>query len=402
MSIKNKIHWIFLRLIKFFAGLVPKDKELILFFAWFGQKYADNTKYPFGYMLSHSDYKVYWFTKNQQVYKELVSKKIPVVYSKDIKGIWMQLRAIMLVSTIQSSDFLQSLINKCILLDLDHGFPGKPVGLAQPTVTDEWRRFYYFSLKNVDFYQTASSRFVVDYASRCYDIKPDHFLFTNKPRIDVLFNSELQEEYIEQINNIKNNRKAIVYLPTHRACGKIKMPLMDILDLEKLQNICEKKNVVFLIKKHFYHRNEIEDLSMYPNIVDISQTNIDTQVLLSQTDVLVTDFSSCFNDYLALNRPIIFYAYDYDDYLKNERDYYWKYDKIDAGYTCQNKADFSKAIANIISDMNDSVHESGRKKMREVYFDKEVEMGTTRKVIATKIDQLIKGVYTPFDWNLKS
>lgn len=119
---------------------------------------------------------------------------------------------------------------------------------------------------------------------------------------------------------------------------------------------------------------------------------------MSQTDVLVTDFSSCYNDFLALNRPIIFYAFDYEDYLIHDRDYYWKYDKINAGYTCKSKDEFTNALMNVSKDFQDTLHQSGRLQMREIYFDHEVEMGTTREKLTSLIGQLIDGTYTPYDW----
>lgn len=395
------LSWHIRRFIKYVVGVIPKNKNLLLFSAWFGQKYADSTMYQFEYMLNNTTYNVYWFTKNKDLFKQLKGKNIPVVYSKSLKGFWLQSRAIMLLSTVQTCDFNQYLLNKCIFLDLDHGFPGKPVGLSQPTVNDGWRKWYNFFLKGLDFYQTASSRFVVDYLSPCYNVQPDHYLFCNKPRIDVLFNADLQKSCIDDINKIKANRKALVYLPTHRACGKNAMPMNEILDLKAIQKCCEETNSVFIIKKHFYHKHEVENLDNYPNIIDITQSQIDTQILLSQTDVLVTDFSSCYNDFLALNRPIIFYAFDYEDYLIHDRDYYWKYDKINAGYTCKSKDEFTNALMNVSKDFQDTLHQSGRLQMREIYFDHEVEMGTTREKLTSLIGQLIDGTYTPYDWTKK-
>ena len=53
------------------TGLVPKDKNLILFSAWFGEKYADSSMYLFEYFLKNSQYTVYWFSKNRELYEDL-------------------------------------------------------------------------------------------------------------------------------------------------------------------------------------------------------------------------------------------------------------------------------------------------------------------------------------------
>ena len=385
--------------LKVIVGCVPKNKNLLLFSAWFGKKYTDNTRYLFEYMQHHSAKKVYWYTKDENLYRELIAQNIPVVYSKTLKGVWYQCRAILLVSTVQTNDFNWLLLSKCIYLDLGHGFPGKPVGLLMPKAKGKWTKWFKYSKYNIDFYETASSRFVVDYISPCYDVKPDHFIFSNKPRIDVLFNEDLRKGINSKIDKVKSSKRLITYLPTHRSSGRKEMDLSKIFDLKQLQLFCEQTNSVFVIKKHFFHRAEQSDLIMYPNIFDFTQDDLDTQVLLAQTDILVTDFSSCFIDFLALDKPIVFYAYDYDDYMANERDYYWKYDMVNGGYTAKTYREFLLALFELSKDWSDSKHKDGRLEMRRFYFDDEVEMGTSREKLCKIIDQLIKGTYVPFDWS---
>ena len=389
---------------KFLMGFIPKDKSLILFSAWFGKKYGDSSMYEFEYFLKHSNKKVFWYTKNKTLYKDLKRRHIPVLYSKSLKGIWYQIRACMLVSAIQFDDFSPYFLKNCIYLDLDHGFWGKDVGLKLPAALkpgSTWSSWYLLCKKEVEMYQTASSKSTVEHWSPCFDVHPDHYIFCNKPRIDVLFDKDLQQGKNEIVDRIKGRKKMVVYLPTHRSSGRKQMPLHKILDFDKIQKLCEQYDFLFVIKKHFYHRNEIEDLNNYPNIFDITQENIDTQVLLTQADVLVTDFSSCFIDFLALDRPIIFYAFDYDEYMENERDYYWKYDKITGGFTTKTKDEFMMALGSITNDWTDSYHSGGRKLMREQYFDPDVEMGNTRAKLMGIMEQLIEGTYVPFDWTKK-
>ncbi len=387
--------------LKSIVGVIPKNKRLILFSAWFGEKYSDNSKFLFDYMRENSCYTVYWYTKNRSLYEELTKKHIPVLYAKSWKAIWYQCRAIMCVSTVQTSDFNCLFLNNCYYLDLGHGFPGKPTGLMQPTVNKNWVKWFQFTKKGLRYYETAASYFTVVYTGPCYDVQPDHFVFSNKPRIDVLFDKELRKGFNASIDKIKSNKRLITYLPTHRSCGKKVMDISKIFDLNSLQLFCEQTDSVFLIKKHFYHNSESTDLIKYPNIFDVTSEEIDTEVLLAQSDVLVTDFSSCFIDFLALNRPILFYAYDYDDYMANERDYYWKYDMIDGGYTSKDYRDFLLSLFELSKDWKDTIHNNGRLEMRRMYFDDDVEMGTSREKLCHVIDQMINGSYEPYDWSTK-
>ena len=48
------------------------------------------------------------------------------------------------------------------------------------------------------------------------------------------------------------------------------------------------------------------NVTAYPDIIK----------LLHLTDVLITDYSSVFMDYVLLDKPCIFYPYDYEEYIK--------------------------------------------------------------------------------------
>lgn len=383
------------------SGLVPKKKNLILCTAWFGKKYGDSSMYFFEYLLDNSKYEVYWYAQDKELYKNLLSQKLPVVYSNSFKGYWYQMRAKVLISSVQFDDYNPYLINRCIYLDLGHGFPGKPGGLMTPGISTNSRNRILRLQKSTEFYQVAPSRYCADCSHYYFATAYERIIFANKPRIDVLFSKALQRRINTLVDTIKDGRRAIVYMPTHRSCGQVKMNIEEILDLKSIQELCREKNFVFIIKKHYYHRNEDDLTKDYSNIFDISNEVIDSQVLLSQADILITDFSSCYVDYLALNRPIIFYAFDYDDYLSNERDYYWKYDRITAGYTIKDKEKLNRAIEDITNDWEDTKHFEGRSAMKSTYFDDKVEMGTSREKLAKVITDLINGTYVPFNWNSK-
>src|SRR5690606_16745716 len=54
------------------------------------------------------------------------------------------------------------------------------------------------------------------------------------------------------------------------------------------------------------------------------------QELLVSADILITDYSTVFFDFSLLHRPIIFYAYDLEDY-KAQRDFYYDYENLVPG-----------------------------------------------------------------------
>ena len=65
--------------------------------------------------------------------------------------------------------------------------------------------------------------------------------------------------------------------------------------------------------------------SLRHRIIDVS-SHPDIQELYLASDVLITDYSSVFFDYSLLRRPIIFYAYDLENYRDNLRGFYLDYE----------------------------------------------------------------------------
>ena len=63
------------------------------------------------------------------------------------------------------------------------------------------------------------------------------------------------------------------------------------------------------------------------NVTDKDFDNLYTCV--KDMDVLMTDFSSIYIDYLLVKKPIILAPFDYDDYITGERPLYFDYDNLE-------------------------------------------------------------------------
>ena len=83
-----------------------------------------------------------------------------------------------------------------------------------------------------------------------------------------------------------------------------------------------------MLKLHPFLAARMSGLSA-PNILQVSPVS-DIYPLLSHFDVLLTDYSSIFFDYLLLDRPIVFYPYDMDSY-RSGRELLFDYDAMTPG-----------------------------------------------------------------------
>jgi CDP-glycerol glycerophosphotransferase (TagB/SpsB family) len=117
-----------------------------------------------------------------------------------------------------------------------------------------------------------------------------------------------------------------------------------------LDAFCKENNLLFVVKKHFFHRFNVQDLSAYSNIIDITQNEYDTQQLLKKAFVLITDYSSCFVDYLLLDRPIIFYNYDHNTYVLNDRELYFDYEKTTPGPKVKDFSSFMTSLEKVVKE----------------------------------------------------
>lgn len=385
-GLKHRVSFFIRRIITPFFKIIPKQNNLVLFSAWFGEKYIDNTKYLYEYLLDDPSLCVVWITRNPSVYNMLKEKRFPVAKASSLKGIWLQLRANVCFSTVQFYDFNCWLVNNCIFIDLGHGNMIKDPGSI---IHNEYaKRIQQHHLSNMHYYAVVPSSYAKHYYKQIVDVDDSHIIISDFARNDVFIDAKLRIGKNSIIESYSQKRR-IVYMPTHRSDGKRELCLEKILPVYEINELCERTNSVFIIKKHYYHRNENADFSSYPHIIDISKNDdIDPQVLLFQADILITDYSSCFIDYLLLNRPIIFYQFDYNYYINNERSLFIDFEKENFAPVIKLKEQLVSIIEEVINRGNVDYLEN-LKNITRLFFDNPVQSGG-RKMDSELLKDLIK------------
>jgi len=142
------------------------------------------------------------------------------------------------------------------------------------------------------------------------------------PRNDQLFSEEYKQEsrvYYDEKYNLKDH-KIVLYAPTFRNYSEeIKLPF-SANDFERINDFFKQNNWTMIYRPH-YIENIIppEYLEDKENILILDSTKEeDSQKLLAATDVLMTDYSSIYVDYLILDRPICFLPFDLDLYEREK------------------------------------------------------------------------------------
>jgi CDP-ribitol ribitolphosphotransferase / teichoic acid ribitol-phosphate polymerase len=191
-----------------------------------------------------------------------------------------------------------------------------------------------------------SSKHVAKYYAEGFGIDEEKVIPTGVPRTDIFFDEnykrEVQARLYEEFPFLKD-KKVITFAPTFRGNGQQSAHYpMEVLNLEKLYKEL-KDDYVFLFKIHPFVKNDFNIPYQYKDFFyDFSEYR-EINDLLFVTDLLITDYSSVCFEYALLNKPMIFFAYDVEEYVQT-RDFYFEYTSFIPGPLARSTDDIIKTI----------------------------------------------------------
>jgi CDP-ribitol ribitolphosphotransferase len=168
----------------------------------------------------------------------------------------------------------------------------------------------------------------------CFGVTTDLVKVYGLPRTDLLFDQrkmqERMEQFLLQYPKLKG-KKLVLYAPTFRDEEKDNPRLA--LDIEKLSNGLPE-DYVFMLRLHPFVMEALKNggfaLPSYENIVSMS-SYADINTLLLVSGILITDYSSVIFEYCLMEKPMIFYAYDLEQFSDHGRGFYYNYEEYVPG-----------------------------------------------------------------------
>lgn len=214
------------------------------------------------------------------------------------------------------------------------------------SVESENKEMIYRLSKNINYLITTSQNIENQYAE-AFQIEPNKIKPLGLPRMDYYFENHdlnrLKRDFCNKFN-VSFNKKIILYAPTFRDEEKFNN-VFNFLNLDKFNQILGDDYVLALRLhpkiKNFYS----DDITSQNNFVNVSDWESEQELMLI-SDMLITDYSSIMIEYCVLNKPIIFFTYDLDSYLTNERGFYYDFEKTVPGPVVRT----SDELINIIRD----------------------------------------------------
>ncbi|EMX8724755.1 CDP-glycerol glycerophosphotransferase family protein [Staphylococcus aureus] len=194
-----------------------------------------------------------------------------------------------------------------------------------------------------------SSETDIPFYAEAFGIKEKNVVPTGVPRTDVLFDeayaTQIKQEMEDELPIIKG-KKVILFAPTFRGSGHgtAHYPFFKI-DFERLARYCEKNNAVVLFKMHPFVKNRLNIADKHKQyFVDVSDFR-EVNDILFITDLLISDYSSLIYEYAVFKKPMIFYAFDLEDYITT-RDFYEPYESFVPGKIVQSFDSLMDALDN--------------------------------------------------------
>lgn len=163
--------------------------------------------------------------------------------------------------------------------------------------------------------------------------------------VDTVINNckdEQKKQNVLKHLNINNSKKNILYAPTFRDYDLdkniINIPIKELSKLKDYNIIIRLHPLVRTkVDKSLFNLDNFINGCNYPDVSDI----------LAITDILITDYSSVFYEYMPKNSPIIFYPYDYDKYVALRGGFYVDYKKELPGPICYTEKELLNVIKKI-------------------------------------------------------
>lgn len=354
-----------------------------------GQSMTDSPYYIFKYLLARNEYKDYvhiWVVDSEnrkQEYSKIYSNhsniKFVIKESKDYLYYLTKCKYI-----LNNATFPAYFTKKPsqIYINTWHGTPLKYMGLDIPNnLVGTQNTIKNFLNSDYIISPNAHTTKIFKSAYKLDNLNDEAILEVGYPRIDATINfsnNRLLEKLKSQYSGI-DQKPILLYSPTWRG-ENVNNPEDNIQEIiETIDKLNKSTKYNILLKVHpfvFNHAKNHKELNQF--LVD---DNIDTNELLSIIDILVTDYSSIFFDFLVTKKPILFYVPDIKTYDLN-RGLYLDSNSL-PGPSLGNLDQLVEAINNI-----DDTHKEFKEKYND-YYEKFARLNDG-KVTEHVVNQIFK------------
>lgn len=195
-------------------------------------------------------------------------------------------------------------------------------------------------------YLMVSSSNIIDFYSEAFQMDKSKIKPLGLPRSDYFFknHNNLKGDFYNSYPEARG-KKLVLYVPTFRDNEKFNN-VFNYLDLD---NFNKELGDEYILLLRLHPKVNIDlDSGRYINCNDYE----DISKLLLISDILITDYSSLMIEFAILNRPIIFFTYDFNEYVRKDRNFYFDFKENVPGTIVTSSDELIKTIKNENYNLN--------------------------------------------------
>lgn len=371
----------------------PIQNNKIIIDNYAGKGFGDNGKYIALELLKRKKYDIVWMTETKYGIPEGI-RTIPYSSASkpSLKSIYEQATAKIWIDN-ERKDFCVKKRKKQYYIMTWHGGIGPKK--IEREVESQLAKAYVRQAKNdskmVDLMLAESEYTYHKYHSMFW--YNGEILKCGTPRQDILFNQSTNlKKKILNLFQILPNCHVLLYAPTFR--NDMTSEDLSIYDIpwDKVLKKCKSKfggewvgfirlhpNIAKLDTQRNLTEKNVYDVTKYP----------DMQELLSISDIVMTDYSSCIYDFGITGRPGFMIARDIDEYSKQRDIGFGKYGMEVVPFPI---ARSYEELCSLIENFNMDLYKKNLYKFY-VEFCGLYPGGHASEILADRIDSIIKGTY---------
>lgn len=371
--------------------IFPIKEDKIVIDNYAGAGFGDNGKYIVLELLKRGSYDIVWLTKNEKEELPKGVRRAPYssIRSISIKSIYEQVTAKIWIDNLRKDFCVRKRKGQYYIMTWHGGIGPKKI---EKEVESQLPMGYVEKAKNdsnMTDLMIAESDFTYWKYSHMlwYD---GEILKCGTPRQDILFNTpkNLREKIFKTLN-LDKRCHVFLYAPTFREgmsqkdLSLYKIAWKDILQAatdrfggEWVGFIRLHPNIAKLDSNHILAEQDVYDVTDYP----------DMQELLSVSDIVLTDYSSCIYDFGLTGRPGFMLAEDIEEYTKERDIGFGKHGMEIVPFSI---AKSSEELITLIREFDNDIYE---KKLHDFYYDfcGLYSGGHAAEILANRIDDVIR------------
>ena len=322
-------------------------RDLVFFESFNGSMYGDSPRYIYEHYIDNNPAKRRFVWSIKKEGRSAIPGMHGCVKPGSMRYMLALARAGILVSNMRQPSWYVKRKGQ-LFFETWHGTPLKRLVFDMDevyTASPGYKKIFYDQSRKWD-YLLSGNPYSTDIFEHAFMLPKEKIVELGYPRNDRLkagADEALKKELRVKLG-LPDDKKIVLYAPTWRdnrfkGSGDYEMPL----PFDK--GFYEKVRDCFFILRLHYFVSEADGLkeAFGENAVDMSGYD-DINDLYLASDMLITDYSSVFFDYAILGRPIVFYAYDEDEYKDDLRGLYFDMEKYCPGPVVKTQDELAKAL----------------------------------------------------------